>query len=266
MVNFAHAILAAMLLVTGSGGFWQVQQASVQRTAAQHDTAQEFAHAKELIEIENCIDCEGGTQKGLEAGIAEMKQAIADGYPDKAAAYKLLDDAYSNMGTYTDKNPEEHKKYAEEQSRLMMEMLKVAPNDPEILQRYADTLRQDDPKKEEVLRRVVQLDPKRTTALYDLGLITGRRDISEGLGLLAKAVQQETNSEAVVTYVQGTMQVMEEHGCGLSDSDGWQTKARAAYDKTVDGAGDAKAMPQFKTEFLNAAQAQQGRCRKTAAK
>lgn len=255
-MHFAIPALAAVLGVMSSAPR-QAQKAAVQQNAAQ-----EFTHAKELIEIVNCIDCEGGTQKGLEEGIAEMKRVIADGYADKAAAYKLLDDAYTNMGTYTEKNPKEHEKYAEEQSRLMPEMLKVAPNDPEVLQRYADTLH-DDAKKEQVLRRVVELDPKRTTAGYDLGLITARHDANEGLGLLTKAVRQEANPEAVVKWVQGLIQVMDEHGCSLSDADGWLKKAEAASDKATQGEGDPTAMPQFKKQFLSAAEAQEGRCRKS---
>lgn len=258
-MNIALAAVTFILAATSSIGV-QHGQPRPERPAA----AQEFAHAKESIENVNCIDCEGGTQKGLEEGIAEMKRAIADGYADKAAAYKLLDDAYSNMGTYTEKSPEEHKKYAEEQSKLMPEMLKVGPNDPEILQRYADTLREDDPRKEQVLRRVVALDPRRTTAVYELGLIAAHRDVTEGLGFLRKAVRQEANPEAVITWVQGMMQVMGEHGCGVTDSEGWLKKAGTAYDKATQGEGDTKAMPQFKTEFLNAAQGQQRTCRKIA--
>lgn len=107
----------------------------------------------------------------------------------------------------------------------MPEMLKAAPNDPEILQRYADRLHEDDPKKEQILRRIVGLDPKRTTAVYELGLITARRDVTDGFRFLTKAVRQEANPETVIT----------------------------------------EAMPQFKTEFLNATQARQADCRKTVA-
>ena len=92
-MNIALAAMTFILARTSSIGVQQGQQRPARPSAAQ-----EFAHAKESIDNANCIDCEGGTQKGLEEGIAEMKRAIEDGYPDKAAAYKLLDDAYSKYG------------------------------------------------------------------------------------------------------------------------------------------------------------------------
>ena len=91
-----------------TSGFAQAAKSTVKQTPAQ-----QFAHAKELIE-NNCIDCEGGTRAGMEQGIQEMKQAIAGGYQDKAAAYKLLDNAYANMDTYTEKDPKENAAYAAE--------------------------------------------------------------------------------------------------------------------------------------------------------
>ena len=58
--------------------------------------------AKQLIE-DNCVDCMGGTKAGMENGIQEMQAALATGFADDKAAYKLLADAYNAMTTYVRK-------------------------------------------------------------------------------------------------------------------------------------------------------------------
>lgn len=216
--------------------------------------AQQFAHAKVLIE-NNCIDCEGGTIAGTEQGITEMKQAIASGYPDKVAAYKLLDNAYADMDTYTEKDPKEHAVYATERTESMSVLYKLAPNDPEVLERYADYV-QDNTEKARLLKRVVELDPKRTGALYGLGLITAQKDVAEGMRIVEQAIIQEKDNESVMTYTEGLMEIMQTHSCGLPNAQSWLDNVRAAYDQATNGAGDPKAMPEFKTQFLNAVKQQ----------
>lgn len=221
------------------------------KTGAKLTPAQQFAHAKDLIQ-NNCIDCEGGTVTGIKQGIAEMKQAVAAGYPDKVAAYKLLDDAYADMDTYTQKDPKENAANAAERAQSMKVLYKLAPNDPEVLETYADNYAQDDAEKARLFKRVVELDPKRTDALYGLGLIISQNDAVEGMRIVEQAIVQEKNEEAVPTYVEGLTEIMQNHGCGLPDAQKWLDKANTAFERATYQEGDPKAMPEFKTQFLNA--------------
>lgn len=240
--------LAAFVLLATSG-FGQTSKPPATQTPAQ-----QFAHAKELID-NNCIDCEGGTRDGMEQGIKEMKQAIAGGYQDKVSAYKLLDDAYASMDTYTEKDRKENAANKNERAQSMSELLKLAPNDPEVLETYADSVN-DNAEKAKILKRVVELDPKRSDAVYGLGLITAQTDVAQGMRLVEQAMTQQKDAEAVVTYVQGLMGIMEAHGCALPDATKWQDKMSTAYDKSTRGEGDPAAMPEFKTQFLSAVRQQ----------
>lgn len=247
----------AAFLVVSSSSFAQSS-----KPAAKQTPAQEFAHAKELIE-NNCIDCEGGTQAGMEKGIKEMKEAIAAGYLDKVAAYKLLDDAYGSMQTYTDKNPNESAAYTAERAQSMNMLYKLAPDDAEVLERYADYVK-DDSEKAKVLRRVVELDPMRADAWYLLGLLTAKSNVMEGMRLVEEAIERQQDPEAQVTYVGGLLDIMDAHACGLPNAAAWRNKIQSAYDHAVDGAGDPRAMPEFKKQFLAAVRQQH--CANTATK
>lgn len=251
------SILAGIVLASTSG-FGQSDKSGAKLTPTQ-----QFAHAKGLIE-NNCLDCKGGTKAGTQQGIAEMKQAIAAGYPDKVGAYKLLDNAYADMDTYTQKDPKENAANGVERTQSIKVLYKLAPNDPEVLETYAENYAHDNAEKARLLKRVVELDSKRTEALYGLGLITSENDVVEGMRIVEQAIVEEKNDEATMTYAQGLTEIMQTHSCGLPHTKSWLDKVSAAYDQATKGEGDPKAMPAFKTEFLKAVKEQN--CSNTATK
>jgi hypothetical protein len=108
--------------------------------AATKPGQKEFARGRHLIQS-NCVDCMGGGRAGMEQGIQQIENALKAGYPDKKAAYKLLLNAYSNLATYTEKDPPEHQAYAEKQSEVLKKLVELSPKDPEVLKEYADSCR-----------------------------------------------------------------------------------------------------------------------------
>src|SRR6476646_11470146 len=107
--------------------------------AAPKPGQKEFARGRQLIQS-NCVDCMGGGRPGLEQGIRQVEAALKAGYPDKKAAYKLLLNAYSNLATYTEKDPTAHQAYAAKQSEALKKLVELSPKDPEVLKEYADSL------------------------------------------------------------------------------------------------------------------------------
>jgi hypothetical protein len=207
-----------------------------------------FERGKKLIE-NNCIDCMGGEQAGLEGGIREIEAALQAGYRDQKAAYKLLSDAYAEMTTYTEKNQEEAKAYRTKRVKTDRKLFELDPNDPDILERYANTL-ENDSDKIEILRRLLKIKPQ-PSAKYVLGnLLLKQRKVNEGMPLIRSAIETESDAESVVTYVMDLMGELGEIGCPLAGADEWQQKVHTAFDSAMNGAGDANALPEFKKGFL----------------
>lgn len=134
----------------------------------------------------------------------------------------------------------------------MTVLYKLAPNDPEVLETYAENYAHGDADKTRLYNRIIDLDPKRTGARYMLGLLTAKTDATGGIRFIEQAVLEENNDEATITYVQGLTEIMQAHGCGLPNAKTWLDKASAAYDQATNGEGDPKAMPEFKQQFLAA--------------
>lgn len=100
------------------------------------EPAKRFLKAKQLIE-DNCSDCMSATRKGLELGIGEVTQAIAQGYKDKVAAYKLLAHAYHTLTVYIDYDSQEYEALLDKVKPVYEKLSKLAPTDPEIPFEYA---------------------------------------------------------------------------------------------------------------------------------
>lgn len=223
--------------------------------AQSHENAnpanKQFVHGKHLIQ-NNCIDCMRGSRAGMEEGIKEVEAALSAGYPNKKAAYKLLEEAYANMTTYTDKDPQRHEIYLAKQSEIAKKLYELAPEDADALQAYADTLPENE-EKMKVLKRITEISPNRTDAKYELGLLTARKgNLSKGLELIEAAIQRQANPEVILTYVQGLLNVFDEHGCPLPEENQWLQKSNDAFVKSTSGAGDPQALPEFKKQFLDA--------------
>ena len=233
-------------LVVSLAGFAAGQAAP---KAAPKPGQKEFVRGRHLIQS-NCVDCMGGGRPGLEQGIQLVESALKSGYPDKKAAYKLMLDAYSNLATYTEKDPPAHKAYAEKQSETLKKLVELSPKDPEVLKEYADSL-QDPDEKAPVLARIVALNPNLTAAQYELGLITTRKGkTAEGIQMVEDAIAHQGDPDSLRNYVQGMINLLDEVKCPLPDAEQWNTKLNDAYDKATQGAGDPAVLSDFKKGFL----------------
>jgi hypothetical protein len=221
--------------------------------AAAQSSAEHFAIGRELIE-NNCIDCQGGTQAGMEDGLREIEAALAQGLPDRIPALKLLADGYTAMITYSERDAAKADRFGAKAGALRAELYRLDPNDPEIVQNYADSLPQS-PDKLLVLRRLVALDPHRWGALYQLGLLT-LGEAGEGWALMRQAISGEEDPESIVTYVQGMLQALGDHGCAVPGEAELQNALLSASDAATSGAGDPAALPQFKARLWRALDAQ----------
>src|SRR5690242_14917925 len=99
------------------------------------EAADHFAQGKKLIE-DNCVDCMGGNRSGLEQGIAKMQKAIDLGYQPAKDPYKLLEDAYANLGIFSE-DKEERKSLAAKQKEIYQRLYELDPRDPQILEDYS---------------------------------------------------------------------------------------------------------------------------------
>lgn len=238
-------MLLALLPAGGQQSRLQGDQATNPDLALRH-----FEKGKQLIE-NNCIDCMGGNLQGMEQGIKEIEAAINAGYQDKKTAYKLLSDAYANMATYRGKYPEEEKAYFAKREEVDRRLYSLYPNDPEVLDRYAQTVH-NDVEKIEVLRRLLKIKAS-PGSKFELGyLLLKQNKVSEGLPLVRSAIESETSEEAVLNYVGTLMSQLQELGCPLANETSWNERAQTAFEKATRGAGDPSAMPEFKKSFFTA--------------
>jgi hypothetical protein len=211
----------------------------------------QFAHGRHLIQA-NCVDCMGGSRAGMEQGIREIEEAIKAGYPNKAAAYKLLLNAYMDLDTYTEKDPAAHQAYAEKRNQVLKKLVEMSPRDPEVLKSYADSL-QDPDEKAAVLTKIVALNPNLPDARYELGLITARKGKTvDGIQMVEDAIAHQGDPDAMRTYVQGLINLLDEVKCPLPKAEQWNTDLNRAYDKATQGAGDPAVLADFKKSFLEA--------------
>jgi len=209
----------------------------------------EFARGQHFIES-NCVDCMGGGRTGMEEGIRQMEAALKAGYPDKKAAYKLLLNAYSNLATYTEKDPPAHQACAQKQLEALKRLVELSPEDLDVLKEYADSL-QDGDEKAAVLAKIVRLNPNFTDARYELGLITARKGkTAEGIQMVVYAIAHQGNPDSLRNYVQGIINLLDEVKCPLPNAELWNTKLNEAYDKATQGAGNPAVLSDFKRSFL----------------
>jgi hypothetical protein len=209
----------------------------------------QFSEGRQLIQA-NCVDCMGGSRAGMEQGIQEIEEAIEAGYPNKTATYKLLLNAYTELDTYTEKDPPAHLISTEKRNQVLKKLVEISPRDPEVLQSYADSL-QDPDEKALVLAKMIALNPNLTDARYELGLITARKGkTTEGIQMVEHAITHQRNPDAVRAYVQGLINLLDEVKCPLRDSEQWNTHLNQAYDEATQGVGNPAALVNFKKGFL----------------
>jgi hypothetical protein len=207
-----------------------------------------FDKGKELIE-NNCIDCMGGTQEGMEQGIREVEAALQAGYRNRKAAYELLSDAFGYMTTYTGKNPDQEKAYTTRRQQIDRRLFEMYPEDPDALQRYEtslDVTPENESERMKVLRQLVKIKPT-PDSKFGLGMLLMKQaNVNEGMLLVRSAIMTQGDPEAVMNYVGRLVEQLDELGCPLANAASWNEKVYAAWDKTTRGAGDPKALPDFK--------------------
>lgn len=214
------------------------------------DGGSHFVAGKKLIE-ENCIDCMGGTQAGMERGIREVEKALDGGYRDRKSAYALLADAYAEMVTYTGKHEEVSKGYEARRVSMEHKLYELYPNDPAVLDRYQATLT-DEAERIEILKRLSRIKPMPKTQ-FELGdLLMKQQDVKAGLPLIKSAITAEQEPEAILNYVMRLLGRLTDCGCPLTDGPIWQQKVQAEFYKATRGEGDRRAMAGFQQQFVAA--------------
>lgn len=145
-----------------------------------------FAEGETLIQ-ENCGECVGSTQEGLEAGVELIVKALEHGYDDREAAYRLLVSAYRQLAFFfTESGSHERKKFRQLYEDSLEELSTLAPTDTEVLNEYEGIL--EGPERLAVLERILEIDPDNSAALYSLGREELRRGLKEqGLTKLRRA-------------------------------------------------------------------------------
>jgi hypothetical protein len=242
-----RCVAPCCLLVFALTGNAHFQTKTGAKAQAHESGDAHFVKGKELIE-NNCIDCMGGTQAGMEQGIREVEAALQAGYRNKKAAYELLSDAYAHMTTYRGRNPEEANAYSTKRRQIDRKLFELYPNDPDVLERYESWL-ENDTEKVEILKRLLMIKPNPNAqfVLGDLLMVQG--NVKEGLPLVRSAIATEGNDEAVINYVERLIDQLEVLGCPVAEAGSWRHRVNTAWEKATRGAGDPNAMPEFKKNF-----------------
>jgi hypothetical protein len=208
-----------------------------------------YLRAKHLIE-NNCIDCMGSTRAGMEQGIQEVQAALAAGFADQKAAYKLLADAYNAMITFSGNDVRERESFMKKERAAVSQVYRLDPGDSEFAVRYADTLK-DKQEKLTILRSVAERDPSQADAAFGAGLLLiDNGKLREGLQFISKAITNQKDSEGVANYANTILEVLQNRNCPFSDAEAWRQKFIQASDKAIQGDGDPTEMLEVKKQFL----------------
>jgi len=166
-----------------------------------------FLQGRQLVEG-NIGD--GGTQKGLEEGIDALKKALETGYPNVIELYKLLGKAYLVMSHYD-------KSYLKKGQEIYEILLKIAPDDPDVLDDYASRYLKDNKTRQiEFFRRIIKIDPKRADARYVLGLtLIETGSIDEGIKSGIEGIEMESDLYIAGNYVTYLIPALDVMGCPL---------------------------------------------------
>jgi hypothetical protein len=226
-----------------------ISQQSQQQSPRVSIAERHYLTAKRLIR-NNCIDCMGSTKHGMEQGIQEMEAALAAGFTDQKAAYKLLSDAYNAMTTFSEHDEKEQQAFAQKENEAVAEVHRLDPQDPEFAVRYADTLK-DKQEKLAIYKAVTEKYPLRTDAAFLAGmLLIGDSKTSEGIPYIATALANEKDPEAVLSYAKGVMGAFQDQNCPFPSAERWNQKFNHAFIEATRGEGDPREMLEVKKQFL----------------
>jgi len=243
MHNHSTLVLASFLAFT----VVMPMMSHGQTSAADH-----FARGKGLVEA-NCIENMDATQQGEEEGIRELDLALEQHYEKPVDAYKLLAEAYGNMQTYVQKQGEAASNmFRDKQRELYRKMYQLAPDDPEVLAYYEETVT-DINEKIAINRKILSLKPNDARARFDLGgLLVRQNKVNEGLVEMKQGLISESNPEAVVNKMQGLIEALRQHECPLANDTALIDEAQNAMQAAMYKEGDPKPMAAFKQKLATA--------------
>jgi tetratricopeptide (TPR) repeat protein len=192
-------------------------------SAGEGTSAEEyFLQGQKLVE-DNAGSNMGATKEGMEAGIDALRKALEADYPNIKAIYKLLGNAYLEMTDYD-------KSYRQKRQDLYEILLKIAPDDPDVMDEYASSYLEDDKARQiEFYRRIIKLDPKRAEARYVLGkILIDTGSVDEGVKSVVEAINMESRFRTAGNYVIDLTDTLRyEMGCPLSEDDAIRKKVHS---------------------------------------
>jgi tetratricopeptide (TPR) repeat protein len=129
-----------------------------------------FTRGADLLE-RNCGECYPSSREGMAEGIASLQRALQLGYPDRAAAHRLLVRAYADMtfAWYGSGEPEK----ARYRQLWRAEIAELARLDPSDLDNLLLNVRQNSGGEEQrvtALRALVEEHPQYAAAEYELAV------------------------------------------------------------------------------------------------
>ncbi len=155
-----------------------------------------FLEGKRLIET-NVGDAMGATREALEEGIRKIRHSFALGREPDSEAYRLMINAQRSItAIYTDSDPTDYSQSMESLRLLYEEALEVNPDDPDLLLEAAD-FKPGGKSREEILRRILEIDPEFSSARFYLGqiLFLEGKDKVAGEAMMREAYRDATGRE-----------------------------------------------------------------------
>jgi hypothetical protein len=163
-----------------------------------------------LVE-KNCGDCMGSSPEALQQGIRKVELALEAGLADRAEAYRLLADAWSQMAYVFLKPDSAEQSEAREKQRLALgELVELEPRNVDLLYEYAFAL-PDDESRSGVLRRILEIEPDHVEALFALGQLEVEHGDPKGLARMRRAFDKSQGEQAL-EYGEGLIAMLQQKG------------------------------------------------------
>ncbi len=252
--GFRSAIEHIKAAVASGSNYEQTARANLLLSiyASDNLTADEhFKLGKSLIEA-NHYDSYVATQKGMEEGIRQMKEAIRLNCSDLKRANIILANAYDQMPAPPRENSDADKTRGAERTEVLQRLYRLYPDDLEILDMYA--VRSTDQKEKfTVYSHMKELNPSLPAPHYMLGLFlikdgkvgTGINEIKSWLGL-------EKDPSNVRAYSAVAVEYLTARGCVVPKGETWMSRFMDIEMAMSDGKSDVRE--QGKSDFKEAKQ------------
>lgn len=141
------------------------RSASVSRREDSAEAERHFARARELLTKSTS---ERSNAEGVKQSIDEIETAIRLGYPDEAAAYKLLGDAARQMAIGGNRKVPDAAAWEEKARQAYARTVELRPDDSDARLRYSGMLSSPQEQLAQ-LRLVLAKDPTNSRALFAAG-------------------------------------------------------------------------------------------------